>query len=79
MLIRKFEKYISIFQFVEQQHSFNFPFQLAMSQYGGDDPHHSICGNIRVQPGDIVVVGSDGLFDNVQFTKVLDEVEKADK
>lgn len=31
MLIRKYEKYISIFEFVEQQHSFNFPFQLALS------------------------------------------------
>jgi hypothetical protein len=54
-----------IFQFKEQQHGFNFPFQLSMKKFKGDDPYDSICIDIIVKKGDIVVVGSDGFFDNI--------------
>jgi serine/threonine protein phosphatase PrpC len=30
-----------------------------------------------MREGDIIVVGSDGLFDNVSFKEILLEVEKA--
>ena len=46
MVIRRFERLISIFEYVEQQHSFNFPYQLALPEYGGDDPKLSICGTL---------------------------------
>jgi hypothetical protein len=36
-----------------------------MKKYNGDDPRKAICVAIDVQEGDIVVVGSDGLFDNI--------------
>ena len=49
MVIRKYEKLISIFEFVEQQHGFNFPFQLAMAKYGGDDPRNSVCGSLQLR------------------------------
>ena len=32
--------------------------------------------NIEVRKGDIVIVGSDGLFDNFSFVELLAEVKK---
>lgn len=54
-----------MYQFKEQQHQFNFPFQLTRKGHGGDDPYQSICEDFITEENDIVVVGSDGLFDNV--------------
>lgn len=64
MVIRKYDTLISIFEYVEQQHSFNFPYQLALPKYGGDNPDLSICGTLELQEGDIIIAGSDGLYDN---------------
>ena len=50
-----------------------------MQQYGGDNPEHSICGVLNIQQGDIIVAGSDGLYDNVEFREVLADVTKAEK
>jgi hypothetical protein len=36
-----------------------------MKKYNGDDPRKSICVSVDIQEGDIIVVGSDGLFDNI--------------
>ena len=79
MVIRRFESLISIFEYVEQQHSFNFPYQLALPENGGDDPKLSICGTLEMREGDIIVAGSDGLYDNFEFHEVLEWVRKADK
>lgn len=46
----------------EQQHSFNFPFQLGPQ---GDPAHHAQEFRHSLEVGDIVVVGSDGLYDNL--------------
>ena len=75
-MIRQFEELLSIYEFVEQQHRFNFPYQLGKGDMG-DDPSHSICMRMEVKEGDIVVVGSDGLFDNVSFLEVLHGVKKS--
>ena len=49
-MIRLFNKKpLVIYQFTEQQHSFNYPFQLAMKKYNGDDPYDSICVSIKVK------------------------------
>ena len=42
MIIRQFEELLSIYEFVEQQHRFNFPYQLGKGD-NGDDPSYSIC------------------------------------
>jgi hypothetical protein len=42
-----------------------------MKKYNGDDPRHSICGSLDIKDGDIVVVGSDGLFDNIFVDEIL--------
>jgi len=48
-----------------------------MKKNNGDDPYHSICVNIQLKHGDIVVAGSDGLFDNVFTQEILITVQDA--
>ncbi|KAL6498493.1 hypothetical protein OROHE_026590 [Orobanche hederae] len=45
-----------------QQHSFNFPYQMGKSSGGVDAAEEVV---VAVERGDIVVLGTDGLFDNV--------------
>ncbi|CAE6344514.1 unnamed protein product [Rhizoctonia solani] len=59
----------------DMQHSFNFPYQLG--------PHSSTTPRAdaqlitsRVVPGDIVILASDGLGDNLWDEEVLNEVER---
>ncbi|GJP38959.1 hypothetical protein CLOM_g23362, partial [Closterium sp. NIES-68] len=52
-----------IFKSPPQQHDFNFPFQLGSD--GGDSPSAAEVFSLPVAAGDVVVVGTDGLFDNV--------------
>lgn len=56
-----------IFETKVQEHSFNQPFQISSPQYyvGGSGPEDAAVYSTRVQSGDIVVMGSDGLFDNL--------------
>ncbi|TPX43659.1 hypothetical protein SeMB42_g02301 [Synchytrium endobioticum] len=69
MVIRDNE---SIFRTEEQQHSFNFPFQLGTGSH--DTPDDAQSFKVKVQEGDIVIVGSDGMFDNVFDEDVVDIV-----
>lgn len=52
-----------LYQTEEQLHDVDFPFQLGRGST--DQPKDGISLLIPVQRGDIVVLGSDGLFDNV--------------
>lgn len=46
----------------EQQHSFNFPFQIGTN---GDNPNNSIAmSHDNIRDKDLVILGTDGLFDN---------------
>ena len=69
MIIRDSE---AIFRTEEQQHSFNFPFQLGTGSH--DTPDDAQSFKIKVQEGDIVIIGSDGMFDNVFDEEVVDIV-----
>jgi len=56
--------------------SFNMPHQIGMQLIGSsldiiDCPHITV-QKIRVQSGDIVIAGSDGLFDNVFEEEILE-------
>lgn len=53
----------------EQQHSFNFPFQVGT---GGDDPSKANTEIHEIKDKDIIVMGSDGLWDNLFDVKVID-------
>jgi protein phosphatase PTC7 len=59
----------TIFRSPVQQHDFNFPFQLE-SGNGGDLPSSGQVFTIPVAPGDVVIAGTDGLFDNLYNNEV---------
>lgn len=50
-----------------QQHSFNCPFQLASQKRypEANSPDDADVYEVSLLPGDILVLGSDGLFDNM--------------
>jgi len=48
-----------------QQHSFNFPYQLSTVPKYSDNPMAAQTFDLTVAPGDTVVLGTDGLFDNL--------------
>ncbi|OZJ03829.1 hypothetical protein BZG36_03824 [Bifiguratus adelaidae] len=63
-----------IFRTEEQQHSFNFPYQLGPNSQ--DEPGSAEKFTIKLHKNDIIVVGSDGLFDNLFDEDILDEVNE---
>jgi len=48
-----------------QQHSFNFPYQVSSIPQYSDSPMKAETFNLDVLPGDTVILGSDGLLDNL--------------
>ena len=52
-----------VFRTTEQQHSFNFPYQLGGASRSR--PSDAQTATVPVAVGDIIVAGSDGLFDNL--------------
>ncbi|XP_069135215.1 protein phosphatase PTC7 homolog isoform X3 [Argopecten irradians] len=67
---------------VEQQHYFNTPFQLAVvphSQEGqvlSDSPAMADSTSFKVEEGDILLLGTDGLFDNMCEDMIVDHISK---
>eukprot|EP00879_Flechtneria_rotunda_P014057 GHRR01014685.1.p1 GENE.GHRR01014685.1~~GHRR01014685.1.p1 ORF type:complete len:387 (+),score=182.21 GHRR01014685.1:590-1750(+) len=53
------------FQCPQQQHNFNFPFQLGSADSMSDQPQAAMRFDLELEPGDIIVTGSDGLWDNI--------------
>ncbi|KAG0267370.1 hypothetical protein BG011_006787 [Mortierella polycephala] len=68
-IIRKNE---FIFRTEEQQHSFNYPYQLGTGST--DSPTDAQVFTVKVESGDIVVMGTDGIFDNLFDEDILEEV-----
>ena len=62
---------ITLFRSKEQQHSFNFPFQVGT---GGDDPAKAENQIHDIKDQDILVMGSDGLWDNLFDIKIIDMI-----
>lgn len=56
---------VASFQCPQQQHNFNFPFQLGSADSMSDQPQAAMRFDLQLQPGDVIVTGSDGLWDNV--------------
>jgi len=59
---------------VEQQHRFNMPFQLGAES--SDKPSDGEIYNFTLQDGDIVVLGTDGVFDNLFDNKIAKIVKE---
>eukprot|EP00758_Cryptobia_borreli_P007579 Tbor_TRINITY_DN5313_c0_g4::TRINITY_DN5313_c0_g4_i5::g.4544::m.4544/K17508/PTC7, PPTC7; protein phosphatase PTC7 len=67
------------FQSEDQVHDLNFPFQLGVGSK--DRPEDGIVSHIKVRPGDLVILGSDGIFDNVfvhDIIKILKDIVATD-
>ncbi|KAK3842875.1 MAG: phosphatase 2C-like domain-containing protein [Linnemannia gamsii] len=63
-----------IFRTEEQQHSFNYPYQLGTGST--DSPTDAQVFTVKVESGDIVVMGTDGIFDNLFDEDILEEVRQ---
>ncbi|KAA8528629.1 hypothetical protein F0562_035984 [Nyssa sinensis] len=59
----------TIFRSPVQQHDFNFTYQLE-SGNGSDLPTSGQVFTIPVAPGDVIIAGTDGLFDNLYSNEV---------
>jgi len=62
---------VTLFRSKEQTHGFNFPYQVGV---GGDDPKLGETQVHEIQNNDILIVGTDGLFDNMydkQITEII--------
>ncbi|EAS01026.1 serine/threonine phosphatase 2C (macronuclear) [Tetrahymena thermophila SB210] len=62
-----------VFGFKEQQKSFNFPYQLG-GMGNGDNPSTALEFEHEIKDKDIVIVGSDGLFDNMSFEQIRQQI-----
>lgn len=65
-----------VFKTDVQEHAWNQPFQLCHPGFNrADTPDDALEFSFDVMPGDIVVLGSDGLWDNMWDTDVLDAID----
>lgn len=66
----------------EQQHYFNTPFQLSLPPPGyqadvlSDQPDAAITDNFPVEDGDVILVATDGVFDNLPHNLIVNELVK---
>ena len=63
---------VSMFRSKEQTHGFNYPYQIGT---GGDDPAKADTQVHEVDHNDIVVVGTDGLFDNLYDIRIIELIK----
>ena len=61
-----------VFKSKSQEHSFNFPYQIGTN---GDSPEKADSQTIPLLLNDLVVLGTDGLFDNLYDRQILEIVE----
>lgn len=65
-----------LFSSPHQEHFFGMPYQLGHHDRS-DVPDDAELHEVRLQPGDIIVCGSDGLFDNLAELDILTMVQQA--
>eukprot|EP00252_Welwitschia_mirabilis_P024126 TRINITY_DN703_c0_g1_i1.p1 TRINITY_DN703_c0_g1~~TRINITY_DN703_c0_g1_i1.p1 ORF type:complete len:501 (+),score=92.33 TRINITY_DN703_c0_g1_i1:366-1868(+) len=66
----------TVFKSPVQQHDFNFTYQLESGD-GSDLPSSAQVFNLQVAPGDVIIAGTDGLFDNLYNSEVTGVVVHA--
>ena len=63
---------VTLYRSKEQTHGFNFPFQVGV---GGDDPAEADKEVHEIEDNDILVLGTDGLFDNLYDNQITDVIK----
>ena len=84
LILRKPEgsdKYQLFYKSTPQQHYHNAPYQLAVvpEYFHGkfqDSPNDAICDAIKVTNGDLIILATDGLFDNLYDDKIIELVNQ---
>lgn len=61
----------------EQIHTFNTPYQLGHDSAGADRASAAVLSSIVLQPGDVIIAGTDGLFDNLYTSRIIELVAEA--
>jgi protein phosphatase PTC7 len=61
----------NIFKCEEQTHGFNIPYQVGTE---GDDPSQAKCYKHDVEKDDIVILATDGLWDNIEVESIIHEL-----
>jgi len=64
-----------VYRTKEQQHSFNFPYQIGTGS--ADKPQHAQRITVEVQPDDLIILGTDGLWDNLFDEDIIEVVANA--
>ena len=59
-----------------QEHEFGRPFQLGHHS-ASDNPRDAMLTTFPLEPGDVIVMGSDGLWDNLSESEILELVEQS--
>lgn len=59
----------------QQEHSFGHPYQLGHHEHA-DTVEDAMLSTMPIYPGDVVIMGSDGLFDNVSDNEILETVDQ---
>lgn len=67
------EGFERVYKSEEQQHSFNVPYQVGQS---GDRPHTAVINTHKLEINDIIVLATDGLWDNLNVEQVLEILPK---
>jgi protein phosphatase PTC7 len=62
------QKYKTVYRSVEQQHRFNYPFQIGSI---GDEPSEALEFSHKILENDLLILGTDGLFDNLFDKQIL--------
>lgn len=62
------------FKTTPQQYGFNFPYQLALNTFVANRPEQAQGISLPVQPRDVIVIGTDGLWDNLFLEECVEVV-----
>eukprot|EP00238_Polyblepharides_amylifera_P015904 CAMPEP_0196584316 /NCGR_PEP_ID=MMETSP1081-20130531/46634_1 /TAXON_ID=36882 /ORGANISM="Pyramimonas amylifera, Strain CCMP720" /LENGTH=462 /DNA_ID=CAMNT_0041905483 /DNA_START=388 /DNA_END=1776 /DNA_ORIENTATION=+ len=62
----------------QQEHEFGRPFQLGHHEHA-DAPEDAMCWSGSIQEGDVIIAGSDGLWDNVEDRCIMEQARDAMK
>ena len=68
VLRRNGMKYELVHKSEEQEHEFNVPLSIGKD---GDNPNQAYESKYKTYDGDIVIVGSDGVFNNLSGDKII--------
>ena len=79
-LFSNFVKFLNFFRSHEQQHYFNTPFQLSLppselaTEVLSDAPESADRYEFSVEDGDVILLATDGVFDNIPDSVLQEEI-----